>query len=257
MPDALPNALEFVRPRWLNQVARDLQCMAGDATIWSTEARPSSLIERVGRLPAPSTPVESLLLRGLLWESAYRIGSALHALEHRNARVRCALDEDDMLLTSFASGVLDGRHAFADWATRFCRVLDHLHPPSGARRAAAVIRRTFPQPLNIEDLARSVHMTASGLRRAFHGEFGRSPRAYQAAVRLLHAIEQVEVGNIEGIALEVGYRSRKNFYRMFKTLTGLTPTAFRTIADNERRDVMAKAWKEVQWGRVTKAYPRR
>ncbi len=103
--------------------------------------------------------------------------------------------------------------------------------------------------------AEEIHLRL-GPRRTVKDAAG-SSRRRQRPHKPFHRFVARAVGNIEGIALEVGYRSRKNFYRMFKTLTGLTPTAFRNIADNERRDVMAKAWKEVQWGRATKAYPRR
>jgi AraC-like DNA-binding protein len=238
---------EFVRADWLNDIARNLQCLAGDV-VWAVDARPL-LNDVVRRLPAPSTPVESLLLRGLLWESAYRLGAALHAEAHANVRVRCLLDEERLLLNAFSAGAKDSRYAFIEWAARFYRRLHEVHPPSGARSVAVTIRENFQRPLNVERLAQSVKMTASGLRRAFHAEFGRSPRAYHTVVRLLHALEQVEAEKIDGVALEVGYRSRKNFYRMFKSLTGLTPSAFRRVSEDHRREVVLKAWKDVRSGK--------
>ena len=36
--------------------------------------------------------------------------------------------------------------------------------------------------------------------------------------------------NIEATALEAGYGSKKNFYRAFRRVTGLTPAAFRRLS---------------------------
>jgi AraC-like DNA-binding protein len=248
--DNTPNAPEPVRAAWLNQVARDLQCLAGEVVWDDVREWPASLVNAVDRLPVASTPIESLLLRGLLWESAVRIGSTLHRQAHRNLNIRCSLDEGQLLVDGFTGSGPDIRRGFAGWVSSFCQRLQHVHPPSKSRRVAAAIRRNFQQPLNMAGLARSVRMTTSGLRRAFRAEFGRTPRNYQAAVRLLSAIEQVGSTKIEGVALDVGYRSTKNFYRMFSSLTGLTPTEFRLLSDEDRRDVMASAWKDVQLGKA-------
>jgi len=40
----------------------------------------------------------------------------------------------------------------------------------------------------------------------------------------------VRNGNIEATALEVGYGSKKNFYRAFRRVTGLTLAAFRRLS---------------------------
>ena len=51
-------------------------------------------------------------------------------------------------------------------------------------------------------------------------------------MRLIEALPQVPTEKIDAIALKVGYRSKKNFYRAFQTVTGLTPTAFRAQVRN-------------------------
>ena len=87
------------------------------------------------------------------------------------------------------------------------------------------------------------------MRKAFHVEFGRSPREYHTALRLLKAIEDIGVGKVEGVALGVGYKSKKNFYRMFRSLTGLTPTGFRQLTVIEQQRAIGRAWKDVHMGR--------
>jgi hypothetical protein len=46
---------------------------------------------------------------------------------------------------------------------------------------------------------------------------------------------------VEAIALELGYRSRKNFYLAFKRATGLTPTAFRELPLHQAQRIIDDA----------------
>jgi AraC-like DNA-binding protein len=50
-------------------------------------------------------------------------------------------------------------------------------------------------------------------------------------MRLIEAMPHVSTEKIEAIALKVGYKSKKNFYRAFQDVTGLTPTAFRNLSE--------------------------
>jgi AraC-like DNA-binding protein len=57
-----------------------------------------------------------------------------------------------------------------------------------------------------------------------------SPLKYQRAARLLEAVREVPAGKIDAIALEVGYKSKKGFYKAFEELTGVTPSTFRSLS---------------------------
>ena len=63
---------------------------------------------------------------------------------------------------------------------------------------------------------------------------------YLRRVRLLHALRTLidEGGKIEPVALEVGYRGKKNFYRVFRQLTGLTPAQFRDLPAAAARQIV-------------------
>ena len=45
------------------------------------------------------------------------------------------------------------------------------------------------------------------------------------AIRLLSE-KNAQIYSIEGIAFEAGFSDRRNFYRVFKKMTGLSPTQF-------------------------------
>jgi methylphosphotriester-DNA--protein-cysteine methyltransferase len=70
----------------------------------------------------------------------------------------------------------------------------------------------------------------------------------QRTLRLVDALVRVRQEKIEVVALGVGYRSTKNFYRAFRELTGLTPTGFRGLSA-ERAAVVLELAKLALMGR--------
>ncbi|PYR14420.1 MAG: hypothetical protein DMF95_03650 [Acidobacteria bacterium] len=78
-------------------------------------------------------------------------------------------------------------------------------------------------------LARDCHTTPVRLAREFRRQFGMSIPRYQRTLRLVEALGRVRDEKVEAVALSVGYRATKNFYRAFRQLTGTTPTGFRRL----------------------------
>ena len=54
-------------------------------------------------------------------------------------------------------------------------------------------------------------------------------------MRMAHALESVRHETIEIVARDVGYRSKKDFYRTFKQLTGMLPSQFRRLPSESAR----------------------
>jgi hypothetical protein len=69
-----------------------------------------------------------------------------------------------------------------------------------------------------------------------------SPRDYLRLVRLVMALERVRREKVEAVAVALGYRSRKNFARAFKKVTGVTATAFRSLPTEQMERVTDAAW---------------
>ena len=124
----------------------------------------------------------------------------------------------------------DAGAMFLSWVDVFYREFARAHPASAVEQVAALIRQDFQRQWSLERLAGKFHLTPSRLRRAFHREFGVSIHDYQKTRRVIEALHQVPDGKIEAIALEVGYRSKKDFYRAFHEVTGMTPTTFRRLS---------------------------
>jgi AraC-like DNA-binding protein len=101
----------------------------------------------------------------------------------------------------------------------------------GGQRERAVgeainwIRNHYNQPLRIDALARTVHMSASVLHRRFKAATVMSPLQYQKQVRLLEARKMLMSGRLEAasVAFEVGYESPSQFSREYRRLFGASP----------------------------------
>ena len=101
----------------------------------------------------------------------------------------------------------------------------------GGQRERAVgeainwIRTHYNQPLSIEALARTVHMSPSVLHRRFKAATVMSPLQYQKQIRLLEARKMLMSGEAEAasVAYQVGYESPSQFSREYRRLFGAPP----------------------------------
>jgi AraC-like DNA-binding protein len=181
-------------------------------------------------LPAPQSNTETLILRGQLLEFACRWSAAAHARIHRRSESACKF-EPAALLTSFCSDRSgDPRVALRGWAAAFEFEFSRRHPTSIASRAARILREEFDQALTAKTLSPRLGLTPRRLRAQFLAEFGVSLPEYKRIVRVIHALQQIATTKIEAVTMDIGYRSKKNFYRTFRAVTGLTPTAFRELS---------------------------
>ncbi|HZT98064.1 MAG TPA: AraC family transcriptional regulator [Ktedonobacteraceae bacterium] len=98
------------------------------------------------------------------------------------------------------------------------------YTPSIAR-AIERLRRDFDQPLRIEQLARELGMSVSGLHHHFKAVTAMNPSQFQKRLRLLEARRLLlgEALDAKGAAYRVGYRDASHFNREYKSLFGVPP----------------------------------
>jgi AraC-like DNA-binding protein len=90
------------------------------------------------------------------------------------------------------------------------------------------IHEHYADRLNLATLARMLGRQAAYLGRLFRNEIGMTVHDYVTRVRIDRGASQVKSGvKIEAVALCIGYRSKKNFYRQFKRYHGCTPEEYR------------------------------
>jgi two-component system, response regulator YesN len=95
------------------------------------------------------------------------------------------------------------------------------------RRMLDLIEQSYSDPITLHFLATALNRQAAYLGALFRREVGVSVRQWVTRVRLDHATGLIREGvKIEAVALLVGYRSKKNFYRQFKRRYATTPFAY-------------------------------
>ena len=99
----------------------------------------------------------------------------------------------------------------------------HLH----VRRMLDVIEKSYAERITLDSLATTLNRQSAYLGQLFRREVGMTVRQWVTRVRLQHATMLIRDGvKIEAVALSVGYRSKKNFYRQFRRQFAITPSEY-------------------------------
>ena len=108
----------------------------------------------------------------------------------------------------------------------------HLDDLVRLRRVRDRIDREYAQPLDVEALARGVHMSAGHLSREFRRAYGESPYAYLMTRRIERAMTLLRRGDLSvtDICFAVGYGSLGTFSTRFSELVGMPPSVYRERA---------------------------
>jgi AraC-like DNA-binding protein len=91
------------------------------------------------------------------------------------------------------------------------------------------IDREFAQPLDVEALARGVHMSAGHLSREFKRVYGESPYSYLMTRRIERAKALLDRGDLSvtEVCFAVGCSSLGTFSTRFTELVGVPPSTYR------------------------------
>jgi AraC-like DNA-binding protein len=97
------------------------------------------------------------------------------------------------------------------------------------RRVRDRMDREYAQPLDVESLARGVHMSAGHLSRQFKRAYGESPYAYLMTRRIERAMMLLRRGDLSvtDVCFAVGCQSLGTFSTRFTELVGVPPSVFR------------------------------
>ena len=101
------------------------------------------------------------------------------------------------------------------------------------RRVRDRIDRDYARPLDVEALAREVHVSAGHLSRQFRAAYGRSPSSYLMTRRIERAMTLLRRGDLSvtDICFEVGFSSLGTFSTRFSELVGVSPSRYRQDAE--------------------------
>jgi AraC-like DNA-binding protein len=100
------------------------------------------------------------------------------------------------------------------------------------RRVRDRIDREYAQPLDVEALARGVHMSAGHLSRRFKVAYGESVYSYLMTRRIERAMALLRRGDLSvtDVCWAVGCQSLGTFSTRFTELVGVPPSVYREEA---------------------------
>jgi AraC-like DNA-binding protein len=110
--------------------------------------------------------------------------------------------------------------------------VQHLRDLARLRRVRDRIDREYAQPLDVEALARSAHMSAGHLSREFKLAYGESPYSYLMTRRIERAMALLRRGDLSvtEVCFAVGCSSLGTFSTRFSELVGVPPSVYRREA---------------------------
>lgn len=97
------------------------------------------------------------------------------------------------------------------------------------RRVRDRIDREYARPLDVEALARGVHMSAGHLSREFRRAYGETPYQYLMTRRVERAMTLLRRGDLSvtEVCFAVGCSSLGTFSTRFSELVGMPPSEYR------------------------------
>ena len=234
----------MVDAAWLHTTVTQIQAALGQATWVECADAHNAVITVAPTLPKPRNHAEAVIVQSLLFDFARHSGTDLHRRLHGGRELAtCGFVPAAFLERWRMGSPADPREVQVSWADSFFPALIAHHPPSPAQRAGRMIRQQYQQPWTASHLAHRLAVGVAALTREFQMEFGMSIHAYQRVVRTAVALEQIRTASVEAVAMAVGYRSKKNLYRVLRQLTGFTPRAIRAMSPAAARDLV-ETW---QW----------
>ncbi|MFC5065005.1 helix-turn-helix transcriptional regulator [Actinomycetospora atypica] len=107
------------------------------------------------------------------------------------------------------------------------------------RRVRDRIDREYARPLDVEALARGVHVSAGHLSRAFKAAYGESPYSYLMTRRIERAMALLRRGDLSvtEVCFAVGCASLGTFSTRFSELVGMSPGRYRRLATEHATDL--------------------
>jgi YesN/AraC family two-component response regulator len=112
---------------------------------------------------------------------------------------------------------------------------DRLPPQTSAlvKRAVAYLHQNFSRPLARWEIADGIGVSEDYLSRLFKREVGISPWEYLNRYRVYQAKEMLRqsMDSVSEIAGRVGFADSAYFSRVFRQITGVSPSAYREGKD--------------------------
>lgn len=211
---------------------------------------PEDLAAALSRLaddtPIPQQHLEYIVVSSLFTRTFVAVSAFLHSPSGWTT-CSCHRVTAEAVMMLLTPDPVAAHAVFEQWRDQFVQAYERNHLASPAAAAAKLIRGSPARAWGVAELARLLGVEPRQLLRQFAREHGISLRDYVHLMRLKRAFPAIVGGTdkIEAIALESGYRSKKDFYRTVWEWLKATPAQLRRLpaAEQGRRgDLLREAY---------------
>jgi AraC-like DNA-binding protein len=239
---------EPIKTAWLDRLIFDVQELSLTVVITETNDLSAVVHEFSARVQPAPDPLHNALLANAMLDVCRHIFDSLHAALPYDG-CSCAGEMWRLAMRFTRWYETDPRALVCEWVDEFLPVYRRNHPPSAGTRAGELVRRDPARPWTLVGLARRLGVNRRKLSIDFRNRFGLGVPAYLSMARVTRALSSLEpVTKLEAISLEVGFRSKKDFYRAFRKWTGQTPATVRALPVDVRRVLQASLNAKCLWG---------
>ena len=115
---------------------------------------------------------------------------------------------------------------------------------SRIKDAISYIQQHYAEPITLDDIAGSIHVSKSECCRCFKRAVDLTPFEYLMRYRILQAADKIlqhdrETTSISELASSVGFNNTSYFNKLFKKYFDCTPTEYRKLSKTEHRDKLS------------------
>jgi AraC-like DNA-binding protein len=224
---------------------------------------PGAFVSAVRRFtndtPVAESRAEDVMARDRLTDTIARGAAVHHDLFHRFFGASACTFRSDSLPSadSFArEAVLP---LLNRWAEAYAGRFDCAHAWPAAVKAAVLLQARINDAWYIDELATAVGASRATLERSFNQIYGIPAQQYHSLLKLRIAAHAMRAGTgcVDGVALDLGWRSPKDLYRALWHVTGMTLAGVQQLPDTEFLDLMHGALEVPVPGRRRERCPQR
>ncbi|MHB1151142.1 MAG: helix-turn-helix domain-containing protein [Eubacteriales bacterium] len=143
-----------------------------------------------------------------------------------------------------ASGIyINEVRAIAQYYDFFADVLSYMHPNVPVQYNPALlaaidyIEKNYNRDFDMAEIASGCYISESRLYHLFQKELGTTPIKYRNDIRVEKASSELRGGSrsVEDIAASCGIQSNAYFRKLFRDITGMTPSEYRSMTGIKTR----------------------
>jgi AraC-like DNA-binding protein len=219
--------------KWLLAFLNECQVLVGSLSL-NQSWDPQQLKALLSSLPPPRNTFESVVGRCVVLEILTRGGQLQSKAGQKRPSRAGTLPAIEFCLAPLrqrraASDLSHGVEPFIRADAAALRAMSAADDAVLAMNARAFIDGHYKENATDARVARALGVSRLALVRAFKRVYGQSVHDYLSDVRFARAQHLLQSSDLKvsAVAVEVGYKSHKDLYRLIKARTGMTPIRLR------------------------------